>query len=320
MRTATPNRHGVRWRRLSAASRRAGRGGRAPHSGAGARGKVIPVVESLLTEYKLDRDQALLVGEGGGAAALIPFVAERMQLAFRFRRMPKSSPPSASRLALVRETVERVIPNPTPEDLQRHQARSIRRGGEARRRAGERGGDDRSRCADATGARDGDGRFRDARAGSAQGCERRGSAHDRRKLDGSARRHVQLVAATDQMRVFQGQVEERKWRFFKTPALAGARGGSRRRDPRSAQRWCGRRCTRAATGLDQLRQVWEQVTIYNGDSVITPDVFVIAGRRVVDLSGVTALDQALAIGRSELEGLAPETPVALISVQGARGI
>src|ERR1700733_9760599 len=37
--------------------------------------KVIPVVESLLMEYKLDRDQAMLVGEGGGGAALIPFVA-----------------------------------------------------------------------------------------------------------------------------------------------------------------------------------------------------------------------------------------------------
>ena len=72
--------------------------------------------------------------------------------------------------------------------------------------------------------------------------------------------------------------------------------------------------------LAELRQLWEQVTIYNGDSIITPDMFVICGRRVVDLSGVTALDQALAIGGSELEGLAPETPVAFISVQGARGI
>src|SRR4029079_10787365 len=45
--------------------------------------KVIPGVESLLVEYALDRDQALLVGEGGGAAALIPFVAERMPLAFK---------------------------------------------------------------------------------------------------------------------------------------------------------------------------------------------------------------------------------------------
>jgi N-methylhydantoinase A/oxoprolinase/acetone carboxylase beta subunit len=35
-----------------------------------ASGKVIPVVEDLVREYALDRDQAVLVGEGGGAAAL----------------------------------------------------------------------------------------------------------------------------------------------------------------------------------------------------------------------------------------------------------
>src|SRR5258708_24135517 len=34
--------------------------------------KVIPVVDDLIAEYRLDRDQALLVGEGGGAAAPIP--------------------------------------------------------------------------------------------------------------------------------------------------------------------------------------------------------------------------------------------------------
>ena len=38
--------------------------------------KVIPVVDDLIAEYKLDRDQAVLVGEGGGAAALIPHASE----------------------------------------------------------------------------------------------------------------------------------------------------------------------------------------------------------------------------------------------------
>ena len=76
----------------------------------------------------------------------------------------------------------------------------------------------------------------------------------------------------------------------------------------------------ADTGLAELRRLWEEVTIYNGDSVITPDMFIIVGRRVVDLSGVAALDQALAIGRSELEGLAPGVAVALVSIQGARGL
>jgi hypothetical protein len=136
---------------------------------------------------------------------------------------------------------------------------------------------------------------------------------------GLAPESLRLVAATDQMRVFQGSVEERKWRFFKSrrsPVRAVDREGVIRIQ-RSDGVVVG---AKAGDGLAELRQLWEQVTIYNGDSIITPDMFVISGRRVVDLSGVTALDQALAIGGSELEGLAPETPVAFISVQGARGI
>ncbi len=95
---------------------------------------------------------------------------------------------------------------------------------------------------------------------------------------------VKLAAATDQVRVFQGEVVERKWRFFT----------SRRRPVRAVDREGVIRVQRSdgivlgatrATGIAQLRRCWEEVTIYNGDSVITPDVFVIAGRRVVDLSG-----------------------------------
>ena len=130
---------------------------------------------------------------------------------------------------------------------------------------------------------------------------------------------VELVASTDGMRIFQGTVHEQKWRFFKStrrPIRAVDREGVIR-----VQRSDGVILpTQSQRGLAELRRLWEETTIYNGDSVITPDMFLIAGAHVVDLSGVSALDQALAIVRSELEGLAGEAPVALISIRGARGM
>src|SRR4051794_34308221 len=48
--------------------------------------KVIPVVDDLIREYKLDRDQAVLVGEGGGAAALIPHTSHRTGLRHEISR------------------------------------------------------------------------------------------------------------------------------------------------------------------------------------------------------------------------------------------
>jgi len=281
--------------------------------------KVIPVVESLLVEYALDRDQALLVGEGGGAAALIPFVAERMQLGFKISQDAEVISSIGVALALVRETVERVIPNPTPDDLQRIKREAfdavVKLGAAPENVEVTIEVDAQTQRVRATAMGASEMRAQDLLKDVSEE-EALGIAA---KSMGLPHEQVRLVAATDQMRVFQGQVEERKWRFFKTrraPVRAVDREGVIRIQ-RSDAVVVG---ASAANGLDTLKRVWEDVTIYNGDSVITPDVFVVAGRRVVDLSGVTALDQALAIGKSELEGLAPETPVALISVQGARGI
>jgi N-methylhydantoinase A/oxoprolinase/acetone carboxylase beta subunit len=281
--------------------------------------KVIPVVDSLLSEYALDRDQALLVGEGGGAAALIPFVAERMGLAFQISQDAEVISSIGVALALVRETVERVIPNATPEDLQRIKREAfdavVRLGAAPENVEVMIEVDPQMQRVRATATGASEMRAQDLLKDVSEE-QARVIAADSMGLPADT---VRLVAATDQMRVFQGDVEERRLRWFKrrrTPVRAVDREGVIRVQ-RSHALVVG---ANAANGLDQLRRVWEEVTIYNGDSVITPDVFVIAGRRVVDLSGVTALEQALAMGRSELDGLAPETPVALISVQGARGI
>jgi hypothetical protein len=136
---------------------------------------------------------------------------------------------------------------------------------------------------------------------------------------GVAAETVKLAAATSEVRIFQSEVVERKWRIFtsrRRPVRAVDREGVIRVQRSDAQVLAGS----AGAAMEQLRRVWDEVTIYNGDSVITPDVFVIAGRRVVDLSGVSTLEQALTIGRSELEGLPDDAAIAIIGVQGARGV
>ena len=284
-----------------------------------AASKVIPVVESLLVEYALDRDQALLVGEGGGAAALIPYVAERMGLAFQISKDAEVISSIGVALALVRETVERVIPNATPEDLQRLKREAfdaaVTLGAAPENVEVTIEVDPRTQRVRATAIGASEMRAQDMRKAVSED-EARNIAATSMGLGADT---LRLAAATDQVRVFQGTVEERKWRLFKSrrsPVRAVDREGViriQRSDAVVA-------AATAGTGLAELRRLWEEVTIYNGDSVITPDMFIIVGRRVVDLSGVAALDQALAIGRSELEGLAPGVAVALVGIQGARGL
>jgi N-methylhydantoinase A len=242
-----------------------------------------------------------------------------MQLSFKISQDAEVISSIGVALALVRESVERVIPNATPDDLQRIKREAfdavVKLGAAPENVEVTIEVDAQTQRVRATAMGASEMRAQDLLKDVSEDQARSIAA----KSMGLPEADVRLVAATDQMRVFQGQVEERKWRFFKTrrsPVRAIDREGVIRIQ-RSDALVVG---ASAANGLDQLKRVWEDVTIYNGDSVITPDVFVVTGRRVVDLSGVSALDQALAIGRSELEGLAPETPVALISVQGARGI
>jgi N-methylhydantoinase A len=261
----------------------------------------------------------VLVGEGGGAAALIPFVAERMKLDFSISQDAEVISSIGVALALMRETVERVIPNAMPDDLQRIKREAfdavVRLGAAPENVEVTIEVDPQTQRVRATAMGASEMRVQDMRKEVSEDEAREIAARSM----GLSPETLRLAAATDQVRVFQGQVEERKWRIFswrRAPLRAVDREGVIRIQ-RSDGVVAG---ATARTGLAEMRRLWEEVTIYNGDSVITPDMFVIAGRRVVDLSGVSALEQALAIGRSELEGLAPEAPVALITVQGARGI
>ncbi len=284
-----------------------------------AAAKVTGVVDDLVKEYKLDRDQAVLVGEGGGAASLIPFVAETMKLEYKISQDAEVISSIGVALALVRETIERVIPNPLPEDLQRIKREAfdavVKLGAAPDNVEVTIEVDPQTQRVRATAMGASEMRAQDMRR---QVSEDEAAVIAATSM-GLAPETVKLAASTDGVRVYQAEVLEKKWKIFTTrrhPVRAVDGEGViriQRSDGVVAQ-------ARAADGLQQLRDLWESVTIYNGDSVIAPDMFVVAGRRIVDLSGITALDQAVAISRGELEGLPPEAPIVLISVQGARGL
>jgi len=248
-----------------------------------ATSKAVPVVEQLIAEYGLDRDQAVLVGEGGGAGALIPFTAERMKLQHTISKDAEVISSIGVALALVREVVERVIPNPQPEDL-----KAIKR-----------------EAFDAV--------------------VRLGAAAENVEVTIEVNPHNQRVRATAmgasemraKTRTSEGIVIEKKWKFLTSkrhPVRAVDLDGVIRVQRSDAKV----HSAEARHGIASLKKFWEDQTLYNGDSVVVPDMFLVIGGQVVDLTGMVALDQALAVAKSEFEGLAPDVNVAFIAVAGAR--
>ncbi|HEV3156127.1 MAG TPA: hydantoinase/oxoprolinase family protein [Candidatus Baltobacteraceae bacterium] len=79
--------------------------------------KVRTTVSELIADYALDVSALEFVGGGGGAAALVPFLARMMGVRWRLARDAEVISPVGVALALVREVVERTIANPSPDEV-----------------------------------------------------------------------------------------------------------------------------------------------------------------------------------------------------------
>ncbi len=88
---------------------------------------VRATIDELVADYDLVASDVELVGGGGGAAALVPFVAERLGLRHRIARDAEVISPLGVALALVRDVVERTIVAPTPDDVVRVRREAIDR-------------------------------------------------------------------------------------------------------------------------------------------------------------------------------------------------
>lgn len=81
--------------------------------------KVSVIVEELIREYDLNRNLIYLVGGGGSAAVIAPFLGEKMGIRHRIAQNAPYISTIGVALALVREQIERSISNPTEEDIRK---------------------------------------------------------------------------------------------------------------------------------------------------------------------------------------------------------
>lgn len=83
--------------------------------------KLKVVVDSLIEEYELDRNLLTFVGGGGSAAVLVPALAEKYGTDMKWS-VAKNAPYISTigvALAMVRESIERNISNPSPDDVRK---------------------------------------------------------------------------------------------------------------------------------------------------------------------------------------------------------
>ncbi len=81
--------------------------------------KIMLIVEDLIREYELNRTIIYLVGGGGSAAVVTPYLGDKMEIRHRIAKNAPYISTIGVSLALVREQIERNVSNPAEEDIRK---------------------------------------------------------------------------------------------------------------------------------------------------------------------------------------------------------
>jgi N-methylhydantoinase A len=263
--------------------------------------KVSTTIEGLIAEYQLNRDQVVLVGGGGGAAAIVPHTAKVMGLDHRIARNAEVISPIGVAMAMVRDTVERNIVDPTPDDILR-----VRR--EATEAAVAAGAvaesievqvevDKRRSLVRATAMGTTEMRRREGEAVAHSAEECRAAAARSMRVDAG---DVKLAGEVGNFLVFTA--EQRASAFF--GLVKSSRRMLRVVDRTGVVRLQRGAARVGATDLahlnDELARAVEELTDYGDAGRTIPDIFVLYGARIANFSGLAALDQVVALAEVEL--------------------
>jgi N-methylhydantoinase A len=265
-----------------------------------AAAKLRDPIERLIADYSLDRATLAIVGGGGGAGVLVPAIADRMELPYRIARDAEVIAPIGVALALVRDSVERTMASPTPQEIAR-----IRREAADRVVAAGASPDrveveveidaQRNRVrATASGAT----ALVDSAAVSFCTDEERGAA------------------AAASMRCRPSELEA----LALTPSLTAYRFNQNVRvvDDRGAVRLALRdpvcRLVTIAELEARVRESVEAMTNFGDVGRALPALYVLRAGRIAAFEGLTSAEQAAALAAEECEGCAPAESVALLLV------
>ncbi|MDX2041135.1 MAG: hydantoinase/oxoprolinase family protein [Acidobacteriota bacterium] len=276
--------------------------------------KLEATINDLIAEYHLSRDQVVLIGGGGGAASLVPFTAKLMNLEHRIARNAEVISPIGVAMAMVRDTVERNIVDPSPEDI----LKVRREAAEAAIAAGAVADsievqvevDKRRNLVRATAMGTTELRRREGEetVSGVKQCREAAARSMRLPVD-----EVALAAETSGHLVFIG--EQRSTSFF---GLFNSRKSLLRVVDRTGvvrlQRGAARVSTVVLSDINaELERAVDALTDYGDAGRAIPDIFILYGARIANFSGLAELEQVAALVEVELRSLDPATKLVVIA-------
>ncbi|MCU1290823.1 MAG: hyuA [Acidobacteria bacterium] len=280
--------------------------------------KVEKQIEELIVEYNLDRATVELVGGGGGAASLVPFTGTLMNLPARLAKKAEVISTIGVALAMVRDVIERNIVDPTPEQIlqiRREAADSVIKIGalpesievqievDTRRnlvRAVAFGTTELKQDTDAE------------KISGLEGCRK--AAARSMKLDEAS---VKLAGETSGLYVFSSEIITKAFFGLFSATKLAVRIVDKTGVVRLQRNHAEVHSSTVENIARELEIVITKLTDFGDAGRALPDVHVLVGARVVNLSGLAELEQAIALAQTELENLPPDEKLVIVAAPRA---
>lgn len=267
--------------------------------------KIIPVIEELIAKYKVERDQIILVGAGGGAGTLLAYTGHMMNFKYQIPEQAEVISSIGVALAMVREMVERTIPNPTVEDIAK-----IKR--EAKARAVHSGAvedsvevfleiDETTQKVTAI----------------AMGSTEVKTTDLSKKVDDAEALEIAKgtfgADATDIKIVYSNHdtfVVGAKVKNHDSIRIIDGKGFVK------VQRTDGKVVKTTFANIEEvLKKLWHETGNYSSEVRINPDMYIIVGGRVIDYSGLSTVEQVVGLAKTELIDLDPEVEIGIVAAR-----
>lgn len=268
------------------------------------------VAAQLMKDYHMDPRTTLFVGGGGGSATVVPHLAKTMG---HKHKIAKNAPVISTigvALAMVRDTVERSVTNPTDQDII-----SVRR--EAEQKAIQNG----AAPGTVEVTVDVDSQRNIVRATAVGATEMRSGNRNAEKLTDDKllsivaenldlnKSKLKISARSENMAaVTAKKIEKKFFGLFKKTAypirLIDEEGVIRLQksnamvEQSSVGRW-----------KNSVKHMLDELTIYNDGGTNYPNVYLVLGKRIIDLSGMSSEEQIYSLASVEIQGYNKDTPV-----------
>jgi N-methylhydantoinase A len=275
--------------------------------------KIKPVVRQLIREYKLDEQFLEFVGGGGGASAIVPYTAKYMDVPHRISENTEVVSAIGAALGIIQDSVEKNILNPTESDI-------IALRQEAFKAVQSMGAapdsievtieiDSRNKRVIATASGSSEMRTRELEIKPKSEAEIKKIAADSMRADPES---VEIAGETNYL--FAAVVHKKTKYLFglfthdhTLVRVVDLEGVIKLR-----VNDCKVRQETPDSVKGVLKELTGELTTFGDAGALVPDVFLLIGGKIIDMTGLVEESQIQALVDIELKSVLPDEPIVLI--------